>query len=126
MSITVEDVCAKAGVSAERLAQFEYTDDNILAGGLADVCDPWNLVGRHLGLGDAELNAIDGDCRTVEEKRVAVLQKRRDGRLDGTYLLLVKALVSCKKVHQALKVCQVFKESHPDGECAPRPRSHGR
>lgn len=118
MSVTVEQVCAKVGVSADRLAQFEYTDDDILEGGLADVCDPWNLIGKHLGLQDSELNAIDGDYRKVEEKRVAVLQRRREGRLDGTYLLLVKTLVSCKKVHQAVKVCQVFKDSHPDGECA--------
>lgn len=116
MSITVDEVCAKAGVSVDRLAQYEYTDDDILAGGLADVCDPWNLVGKHLGLQDSELNAIDGDYRGVEEKRVAVLQRRREGHLDGTYFLLVKALVSCKKVNKALKVCQVFMKSHPDGE----------
>ena len=113
MSITIDDVCAKAGVSADRLAQFEYTDDDILAGGLADICDPWNLVGKHLGLGETELSAISGDYRTVQERRVAVLQTRRDGRLDGTYLLLVKALLSCKKVQQALKVCRVFLETHP-------------
>ena len=50
-----------------------------------------------------------------QKKRVAVLQARRERHLDATYLVLVKALVSCKKVQQASKVCkQVFKQSHPN------------
>ena len=109
---TVKDVIDRAGVSFEDL-KHEYTDDDIL-NGLADLCDPWKLVGTHLRLTQEQLNAIDKNNGSVEGTKIAVLRKVKENRLDVTYLNLIKALLACNKAQQALKVCQWVKRSHPE------------
>ena len=35
----------------------------------------WKLIGRRVWLTEADLTAVDGDNRTVEEKRVGMMEK---------------------------------------------------
>ena len=109
-NITAEEVAKRAGVSLENLNQ-EYSDDHIREG-LAELCDPWRLTGEYLKLSSAQLNAIDENYKKVEEKRIAVLQRRKEDSFDATYLLLVKAFLAMKKAKQALEVCKIFKRSN--------------
>ena len=38
----------------------------------------WKLIGRCVGLTEADLTAVDGDSRTVEEKRVGMMEKWKE------------------------------------------------
>ena len=40
-----------------------------------NTCVDWKLIGRCVGLPEADLTAVDGDNRTVEEKRVGMMEK---------------------------------------------------
>ena len=84
---TEEEIAKRAGVSLQELDQ-DYSDD--ITRGLAELCSQWRLTGEHLQLPEDQLSAIDGDKKSVEEKRIAVL-KAKGQDLGGTYLVLVKA-----------------------------------
>ena len=61
----------------------------------------WKLIGKHLGLTEAEITAVDGDNRTVEEKRVGMLEKWK-GKLAyrATYHMLIESLLSVEQLLQ--------------------------
>ena len=40
-----------------------------------NTCVDWKLIRRRVGLTEADLTAIDGDNRTVGEKRVGMMEK---------------------------------------------------
>ena len=46
-----------------------------------NTCVDWKLIGRCVGLTEADLTTIDGDNRTVEEK------SRDDGEMEGKVFL---------------------------------------
>ena len=108
--VTEEEIAKRANVSLEKLDQ-EYSDDDIREG-LAELCDQWRLTGKYLKLEEHQLSAIDENNKKVEEKRIAVLQVKRDQDLDATYLVLVRAFLAMKQAKKALKVCEIFKRSH--------------
>ena len=108
--LTLQQVAKKAGVSLDQLSQVECTDSDLTA--LAEFCDPFNLVGAHLGLTNEQLGAIDGNYRRVEEKRLAVLREWKQSRLEATYELLAIAFLDCNKAKAALAVCRQFSSSH--------------
>lgn len=102
MSYTVDDLAVRAGVID---INRECGTDDILS--LAIFCDPWQLVGRHLRLTDAQINAIDGDNRSTDLKRLGALQKWREMFVfKATYRVLVEALIDCGKAQQASEVCK--------------------
>ena len=102
MAISVEDLASKAGVID---INTECSKDDILS--LASFCDPWQLIGRHLGLTQAQISAIDGDNRNTDLKRLGALQKWKEMCVfKATYRVLVEVFIDCGKVQQALEVCQ--------------------
>ena len=108
---TVDGLVRKTGV---RNIDQECTNEDFLA--LADLCDPWNLVGQHLRLSPSQLSAIDSDNKTTALKRLALLQRWRESfAFKATYKVLVSALLSCGKTDQALKVCKVLAQKQ--GRC---------
>lgn len=110
-AFTVEDLVRKTGV---RNIDQECTNEDFLA--LADLCDPWNLVGHYLKLTPSQLSAIDSDSRTTGLKRLALLQKWKESfAFKATYKVLVSALLSCGKTVQALEVCEVL--ARKQGRC---------
>ena len=101
-AFTVEDLVKETGV---KNIDQECTNDDFLT--LADLCDPWNLVGSYLKLSQSVLSAIDSDNKSTALKRLAVLQRWREiFAFKATYRVLVDALLSCTKANQALKVCK--------------------
>ena len=112
MAVTLQDVAEEAQVSIDRLGQVECTDSDLMV--LAELCEPFRLVGSYLGLKDAQLEAIDGNYRKVEEKRLAVLKEWKESRLKASYKLLAEGFLSCNRAKGALRVCEQFKKSHPD------------
>ena len=98
----MDDLAARAGVID---INRECGTDDILS--LASFCDPWQLVGRHLHLSEAQISAIDGDNRSTDLKRLGTLQKWKEMFVfNATYRVLVEALIDCSKVQQASEVCK--------------------
>ena len=104
MSITAEEVAAKAGV---RDINQECSNDDLLE--LSRFCDPWQIVGQYLKLDRTQIDDIDRDNKTTDLKRLAVLQKWKETfPFNANYKVLVSALLSCRKVQQALEVCKIL------------------
>ena len=76
---------------------------------LAKFCVDWKLVGYHLKLTVAEIAAVDGDNRTVDEKRVGMLVRWREKLVfKATYRVLVQALLDCGRASDAVDVCKAI------------------
>ena len=71
---------------------------------LSKFCVDWKLIGKCLGLTEAEITAVDGDNRTVEEKRVGMLKKWK-GKFAyrATYHMLIESLFSWGSLQMLLK-----------------------
>ena len=98
----IEDIAREAGIifpqNFETLCRDCDIDD------LAELCDPWELIGYHLGLDQAQLSAIKDDYSNTELKRIKMLQKWKESRFKPTYGHLIEAFLKCGKVEQALIV----------------------
>ena len=57
-------------------------------------------------LTEADIAAVDGDNRTIAEKRIGMLQiwKGRFG-FKATYRVFIEALLSCGRVSDAIEAC---------------------
>ena len=103
-TFTVDELVAKTGV---RNLDQECSREDLLE--LSNFCDPWKLVGKHLQLTTPEINAIDEENKSVDMKRLKVLEKWKESRaFMATYRVLVKALLACKKAQQAEEVCRIL------------------
>ena len=70
--------------------------------------ESWKLVAPHLGLSKGEIEAIDRDGKTEEEKRLLMLQRWKQALVfKATYKKLINALLSVRRADVAVKVCQV-------------------
>ena len=79
---------------------------------LAKLCVDWKLIAKRLGLSDAEVTAVDGDYRTVDEKRQVMLGKWKDKfAFRATYRVFIEALLSNGKAQDAVQACKVIGES---------------
>ena len=82
---------------------------------LADLCDPWELIGRHLRLKEADISAIKENYSSAELRRLKMLNKWRDTNLRPTYKMLIDAFLKCGKVQQALVICNKIKQLNSEG-----------
>jgi hypothetical protein len=102
-------VIVKADISIDVLDQ-ECSPD--ILPNLANFIVDWKLIGHHLKLIAAEIAAIDGDNRTVDEKRVGMLLRWREKlAFKATYRVLVQALLECGRASDAVDVCKVISPS---------------
>ena len=101
---TADELADQAGV---RNLDQECTNDDFLH--LHKFCDPWELTGQHLKLTPSQISAVDGDYRTIDQKRLGVLQKWKETFAHkATYRVLITALLACEKAEQALEVCKIL------------------
>ena len=69
----------------------------------------WQLVGLHLKLTDSDISAVDGDNRTVDEKRIGVLRRWKEQfAFQATYRLLIKSLLACGRTSDAVNACKAI------------------
>ena len=102
--MTTRELATKCNISLRNLEQ-ECSDNDILA--LAEFCDPWEFVGSHLKLTEAQISAIQSDNKTTEERRLASLRKWKETQsYRATFKAYVDALIECKFVEKARKVCE--------------------
>ena len=77
---------------------------------VARLCVDWKLIGKYLKLTDAETAAVDGDSRTVEEKRIAMLQKWKEKLAHkATYGALIKAILAAGKASCAVDAAKIIR-----------------
>ena len=78
---------------------------------LAKVCIQWKLIGKRLGLTKADINTVEGDYHSVEEKRVWMLEKWKDKfTFKATYHAFIKALLADEKSTDATDATKIIKE----------------
>ena len=105
--ITSEDIAARAGVSFDSLSNSQCSQVVLLD--LARFCVKWKLIGRRLGLTDAEVSAIDSDHKKEEEKRVGMMEKWRDiFAYRATYLAFIEALLATGMTQNAIESMKVI------------------
>jgi hypothetical protein len=76
---------------------------------LANLCINWKLIGRHLNLTEADLAAVDGNNRTIEEKRTGMLLMWREKfAFNATYKVLIEAFLANEITQTAIDACKVI------------------
>ena len=72
----------------------------------------WHLIGFHLELTKADIVAVDGDHRSVEEKRIGMLGKWKEKfAFKATYRVFIEALLSSGKASDATEACKAILSS---------------
>ena len=105
--ISIKEATDSAGIGLDTLAQ---PCSDVVALELAKFCVDWKLIGRRVGLIEADLTAVDGDHRTVEEKRVGMLEKWKNKfAFKATYQVLIEALLAEGRSTDAIEACRVIK-----------------
>lgn len=104
--VTLKDIVAETGINLE-LLERECTQEKLLS--LAEYCDPLTVMGRALGLGETQVESIERDYRSTEEKRVVLLMRwKQTFAFMATYKMFIEALLSIGRVQQATEICQLL------------------
>jgi hypothetical protein len=100
-----EGIANGVGLAADELSK-PY--DNSIIPSLADCFLQWRVIFGSL-LSELDLNDIDRNKCTEEEKRIAALRKwkARNGG-EGTYMILVGALLAYGERDQAESLCKIL------------------
>ena len=105
--LTLQDVAAQAGVKKLDILNQECSQQILLC--LAKHCVEWQLIGYQLELSDSDITAVDGDSRTVDEKRVGMLKRWKEQfAFKATYLVLIRALLACGRTSDAVSACKAI------------------
>ena len=105
--ISIEEAANRAGV---RLDILSKQCSDVVSLDLAKFCINWKLIGRRIGLTEADLAAINGDNTTVEEKRVGMLEKWRSKcAYKAIYRTFIEALLAEGRCGDAIEACKVIK-----------------
>jgi hypothetical protein len=72
----------------------------------------WQLTGFHLELTNSDIDAVDEDYRTAEQKRIRMLMKWKEKfAFKATYRVFIEALLSCGKASDAIDACKAIVSS---------------
>lgn len=76
---------------------------------VANFCKEWKLIGRHLKLTGADIAAVDGDNRTVGDKRIGMLSKWKDKwAFKATNRVLIEALLAVGNASCAIAAANIM------------------
>ena len=107
--VSAEDVANGVGLAAGELSK--PCDSNIIPS-LADCFREWEVIFGSL-LSELDLDDINRENVTEEEKRIAALRKWRDRNgCEATYKVLVDALLNRGERYQADNVCRKILAHH--------------
>ena len=114
MSRSISDVAMDVGLRPEKLDEpFSEAMFVSLAGSL----DPWRLIFCNL-LTDVELNDVEEENHTGQERRVACLRKwKAKNGVRATYRVLIQAAVDNERVSQAEEMCRRLAEADSKYAC---------
>ena len=104
------ELCKRFELSDEDIDK-EVSDDHILK--IYPQLEKWKRVAAHLGLTQADVQAIESGAKPDEElMRLYMLQEwKKKKRLDGkaTYQVLLEALIECSCSESAIQVCKLLR-----------------
>ena len=107
--VSAEDVANEIGLAADELSK--PCDNNIIPS-LADCFSQWRVIFGSL-LSELDLDDIDRNKPTEEEKRIATLRKWKDRNgSKATYEVLVDALLNRGERYQAENLCRKILADH--------------
>ena len=110
MAVTVEELEQHYKIP-EGVLNEEVSDEHIKE--ISTILDSWNLIASHLDLSKGEIEAVDKNRKTEEEKRLLMLQKWKQALFfKATYKKLLEALLTVRRADQAGKVCQMIMTCH--------------
>ena len=98
-----------------RLSSYDDIDKEVSSSHILKIytqLEKWSQVAAHLGLTQADIQAIEGDAKSDKElMRLYMLQEwKRKKRFDGTvtYQVLLEALMKCGCSESANQVCELL------------------
>ena len=107
--ISAEGVVNQVGLAADELSK---PCDSTVIPSLADCFSQWRVIFGSL-LSELDLDDIDRDKHTEEEKRIAALRKWKDRKgCEATYKVLVDALWNRGERYQAENLCRKILTEH--------------
>ena len=105
-AITLEDLTERFKILSGVL-ENEVSIDDIRK--ISSFLESWKLVALYLGLSEGEVEAIDKDGKSEEEKRWLMLQRWKQALVfNATYKELINGLLSVRRADLAVKVCQTI------------------
>ena len=109
-SLTLQEVADKAGIKRLDILDQECSQQVLLS--LAKHCVEWQFIGFHLQLTRADIVAVDGDYRSVDEKRIGILERWKEKfAFRATYRVFIEALLLCGKASDAFEACKAILSS---------------
>ena len=106
-SVSLQDILIQAGLQGTDILKQECSRQLLLS--LAKCCVEWRRIALHLELTDADIAAIDGDNRTIDEKRIGMLVRWREKlAFKATYKVFVEALLACGRTSDAISACKII------------------
>ena len=110
-AVTLEELLKEVGVRPEILDE-SISDNHILV--IASVLTSWRKVAAHLGLSEIDLDSLDQEGKSEQEKKLEALLKWK-GRyaFKATYKKLIESLLSLAMADVAEKVCHLLKGMSP-------------
>ena len=109
--ITLEELTERYKILSGVL-ENEVSDDDIRK--ISAFLESWKVVAPYLGLSKGEIEAIDRDGKSEEEKRLLMLQKWKQALVfKATYKELVNTMLSIRRADLAVKVCQTVSSANP-------------
>ena len=110
-SLTVEDIARAVGVSIAKLDQ-ECSEEHVK--GISCFLESRQTLAPHLNLKETDIEEIDKDKRTEQEKRLKTLQKWKERFIFlATYKVLMEALLKTGRADHARKVCCLLQSPEP-------------
>ena len=110
MAVTVEELEQHYKIP-EGVLNREVSDEHIIE--IPTFLESWNLIAPHLDLSKGEIEAVENDGKSEEDKRLLMLQKWKQALFfKATYKKLVEALLAVRRTDQAGKVCQLVVTCH--------------
>ena len=104
--ISIEEAAEKACIRPDILLK---ECSSVVSLDLAKFCVDWKLIGRRAGLTEGDLTAVDGDNRTVEEKRVGMMEKWKSKfAYKATYRTFIEALLEEGRCADAIEACKAI------------------
>ena len=109
--ISAEEVATVVGLGADELSK---PCNGSIIPSLADCFREWRVIFGSL-LSELDLDDIDRENTTEEEKRIAALRKWRDRNgSEATYKILVDTLLNRGERHQAESLCKTLADQLSD------------
>lgn len=107
--VTVDRLQQRYDLSVN-LLQKECTSEDIQE--IALFLESWKLLAPRLGLKKEQIQAVDKNADSEEEKRVALLEKWKEKfAFMATYQRLIEAFLAIERADIACKVCETVLKS---------------